>query len=918
MTRLAVLTATLLLAGSCSPKAPQVKFKYAERRGMLKSNGLRVVVIPDKTTAMVQVDVRYEVGSNEDPPGKAGIAHVVEHMMFQHRMLGPDKPPTFDLLPQIALTFNAYTTYDKTHYYLVGAKEDLEGLLKVEAFRMNALCDTIPKEQFDREREVVRNEIRQRGGTPEGLMPDLVLKAVYPQGHPYSHTTGGDDAQLSAITFEDVCSFMNRYYTPERATVIVTGNVADPDKTIEMVNQIFGAIPKRAPAPRVAVTPVETHYKKVEHLLDIERPVIFVTWPAPPRTSKDWTKLGALFAAIGRIAREADEWGVANSVQAIPPGALGGNLAPVFGLAMELPADGSVDEALDLVWSKTKNAGYGLKNIDFDKETKQFARMSFVEGLESLAGRAESVADEIQFSDGTVTFDSKQEYLLKRFREIDTLSADGYADFAKKTLDKDKATVVVFKPSGKGKKGDKRSSLSFSGKSHDKQPEPIVDPAEAKRPLPAPKSKSLISSAERYALGNGMNVILLPTGDQGLPIMHAQLQFTVGAAHEPKGKAGLAGVAADFLRPPKDANFTQFISLYSDVDDDHTTFVSRGLNAYSDVIIEGLERSVKIGEYDQEIIEKWQKRMKDALAREDTKRGLAYSQEIWKALYGPDHPYTVNGQPTPQSISSIGYDAATAWKREHYTAKNATLIVVGNFDVKRVKEKISDTFGSWDGGHQDRPAPATRPQNAGASHIGVVGKERPQLEVYLAYPAPAGIDGQLAARMVLTEMMSARIEEIRTELGSTYGMRASRTAHLGPNAYEIGVQGGPGKVDAARAGESLKAMREKIDSLRKGEGFDKTFALARRAVLRRLLVQSSETGALAARLGTIAAFGLGPEHYDSLVKYVAAVSPAQVKALIEAELDPRNEVLVCMADRKTLEKAFKEAGLTSVKYVEPK
>jgi zinc protease len=918
MKRLAVFIAATILAGSCSPKAPQVRFKYAERRGVLKSNGLRVVVIPDKTTAMVQVDVRYEVGSNEDPPGKAGIAHLVEHMMFQHRMLGPDKPPTFDLLPQIALTFNAYTTYDKTHYYLVGAKEDLEGLLKVEAFRMNALCETIPKEQFDREREVVRNEIRQRGGTPEGLMPDLVLQAVYPKGHPYSHTTGGNDEQLSSITFEDVCTFMNRYYTPERATVIVTGNVADPDATIKMVNDIFHGIPKRSPAPRLAVTPIETHYKKVEYLLDIERPVIFVVWPTVARTSKEWTKVGALFSAVFRIADEADEWEVANNVGAIPPGVFGGNLAPVFALYMELPAGGSVDEALDLVWSKTKNAGYGLKILDFDKETKQFARMNFVEGLESLAGRAESVADEIQFSDGTVTFDSNQEFLLKRFREIDTLSADGYADFAKKTLDKDKAVVVVFKPSGKGKKGDKRSSLAFSGKSHDKQPEPLVDPAEAKRPLPAPKSKSLISSAERYTLGNGMNVILLPTGDQGLPIMHAQLQFNVGAANEPKGKAGLAGVAAGFLRPPKDANFRQFISFGSDVDDDHTTFISRGLNAYSDVVIEGLERSVRIGEYDQELIEKWQKRTKDNLSREDTRRGLAYSQEVWKALYGPEHPYTVNGQPTQQSISNIGYDAASAWKREHYTAKNATLIVVGNFNVKAVKSKISDTFGDWDGGHQDRPAPATRPQNAGPTHIGVVGKERPQLDVFMAYPAPAGVDGQLAARMVLAEMMSARIEEIRKELGSTYGMRASRTLHLGPNAYEIGVGGGPGKVDAARAGESLRAMRDKIDSLRKGVNFDTTFALARRAVMRRLLIQSSETFALADRLGTIAAFGLGPEHYDQLIKYVAAVSPAQVKALIESELDPKNEVLVCMADRKTLEKAFKEAGLTSVKYVEPK
>ena len=81
---------------------------------------------------------------------------------------------------------------------------------------------------------------------------------------------------------------------------------------------------------------------------------------------------------------------------------------------------------------------------------------------------------------------------------------------------------------------------------------------------------------------------------------------------------------------------------------------------------------------------------------------------------------------------------------------------------------------------------------------------------------------------------------------------------------------------------------------------------------------SSETAALAGRLQNIALFNLAPEHYDNLVRYVAAVSPAQVKALIASELDPKLEAVICMADRATLQKAFKEAGLENVRYVEPK
>jgi predicted Zn-dependent peptidase len=187
------------------------------------------------------------------------------------------------------------------------------------------------------------------------------------------------------------------------------------------------------------------------------------------------------------------------------------------------------------------------------------------------------------------------------------------------------------------------------------------------------------------------------------------------------------------------------------------------------------------------------------------------------------------------------------------------------------------------------------------------------MEVRLAYPAPAGMDGQQAARMVLGQMLSDRMGEIRKELGSTYGIRFRPDVHLGPGAYQVS-----GGVDAPRAGESLKAIREKVEVLRRGDDFEKTFALARRAVLKRLLVTSSETAALAARLQNIALFNLAPEHYDNLVRYVAAVSPAQVKALIATELDPKLEAVICMADRATLQKAFKDAGLDNVRYVEPK
>ncbi|MGH2898209.1 MAG: M16 family metallopeptidase, partial [Solirubrobacteraceae bacterium] len=139
---------------------PKIAFKQPEVRGRLQKNGLRFVVMPDTTTQLVEIDVRYEVGAREDPPGKAGLAHLVEHLMFQQRPDATTGKSVMQMLQQMTLAMNAYTNWDTTHYMVNARAEMLDPLLKLEAMRMFYRCETIPEEEFLREREVVRNEIR--------------------------------------------------------------------------------------------------------------------------------------------------------------------------------------------------------------------------------------------------------------------------------------------------------------------------------------------------------------------------------------------------------------------------------------------------------------------------------------------------------------------------------------------------------------------------------------------------------------------------------------------------------------------------------------------------------------------------------------------------------------------------------------
>ena len=906
-----------LFLTTCAPTTPRVAFKHAEQRGRLKSNGMRFVIMPDPTTQMVEVDVRYEVGSREDPPGKAGIAHLVEHLMFQQRPDGPDTKPLMHSINQIATFWNAYTNWDSTHYMLYSRAELLDAMLKIEAMHLYFGCQTISEDEFLREREVVRNEIRQRGGTAEGQIPQLVMSSVYPKGHAYERMIGGDDMQLSTITLQDTCDFIKKYYVPERATVLVAGGV-EVDSTVKAIEKWFGNLEKRTPAPRMEVKPIEVDRQRKEFELDVERPSVHVAWALPAgNTPEGEAAQFGIWNAFFRTASKAYEYDFAYSVS---PGILGGMEAPIFLISIELKSMSRLNEALDFVWKGARQAYRGFDGGDWKylEEAKNIRKARYIEGMETLTSRTIQVAESVQF-DREFDFDSQELYMFHDLDKIGKFNGAAVSRATKRALDPDRARVIVIKPNPKGMKGDVRSQVVFQTKSHDTREVPEVDPREAKKPLKVSAELKGLSNATRFELGNGMKVVLLPV--DAMPLVSASLVFDVGDAISPNNPLlpdlaasflGLGAGSAGSLDARDDVYFRTGISQGCFSTPDSTVCQSSGLNIYLDVVVKGLERLIKAGEYNQESLERWQKVTRGQYSTKERQQYVEYQRQFYTALYGPDHPYTKTAVLSLDDIGGVGRDSLTAFRDKHYSAANATLIVAGAFDVKKAEAIVRGAFGGWGRGHKDDGVPPDQFKRTGPAFVGVIGKENPQMDVSIAYPAPAGIDGQEAARQVLSGMLNIRMGDIRFKLGSTYGTYARRSARVGPSAYMMG-----GTVDGARAGESLKAMRDGVQRLRDGVEFDIDFVRARRKLIQSLLGESTVTSELAGRLSTIERFDLDPNYYNNLLQQIAAVSPAQVKALIASELAPENEVVVTMADRTTLTKAFADAGITDVKLVEP-
>jgi zinc protease len=510
-------------------------------------------------------------------------------------------------------------------------------------------------------------------------------------------------------------------------------------------------------------------------------------------------------------------------------------------------------------------------------------------------------------------------YLFHELDKIAKFDIGKVSGVVKKTLDWNNAGIVVVKPGTKGIGQDRRSKVKYSAKSDAAFTDPPVDPAEAKRPIRNAGTLKNLSGAHRFTMKNGMEVVLLPA--KSMPLAAAQLIFkNAGDASTPNNPL-LASSAAEFLNLPLDAEaFARTgINVSCSTSDDAMTCRTRGINIYLDVMLKGLERKIKAGTYSQDEIEQWQKSVRENFKLKSTQEATEYIRQVVTALYGPDHAYTKTAVLTPEGAGKIHKDALEDFRDSHYRAGNATLIIAGDFELKYAEKLVRDTFGDLETGTTDKPVDKSMPKRNGPTYVGVT-KEKTdqQVTVTLAYPSPAGIDGQEAARQVLAGMLNLRAEAVRFKLGSTYGLYFARQAKVGPTAYMLrggGIVGGT--IDAERAGESLKALRDSIDALRNGDHFDEDFVRARRKIITSLLGESTVTGELAGRLGQIAMYHLDPNYYNTLLQQVAAVSPAQVRALMAQELNPQNEIIVMLGDKAHVDSAFKGAGINDVKLVEP-
>jgi len=378
-------------------------------------NGLRVVLAPNNTSPTVAVTAWYHVGSKNEVKGKTGFAHLFEHVMFT----GSGHVPygMHDRLTEgVGGSNNGTTSRDRTTYYETVPSNYLETALWLESDRMGFLLDTLDIQKLNAQRDIVKNERRQRmDNQPYGLVDEIVSNTLYPAAHPYSWDVIGSMADLTAASETDVKDFFKLYYAPGNAIVSIAGDF-QPPQAKALVARYFGAFPRGGAIVRPAAPPV-TRDRETRLVYEdrVQVPRLVIVWPTVGRQSDDRFALQVLDQvttgprttrltkalvydrqlATSITARQdsdesAGEWRL--------------TITPRPGISLT-----DLESAADAILDTLKAEGPTAEEI---QRATAGLELNFVQGLESNLGRSMRLADGLGYDNDAGSFQTEYQKML--------------------------------------------------------------------------------------------------------------------------------------------------------------------------------------------------------------------------------------------------------------------------------------------------------------------------------------------------------------------------------------------------------------------------------------------------------------------------------------------------------------------------
>jgi zinc protease len=869
-----------------------LRFQHDIRLYTLK-NGMSVALLPDRRTNLVTVDARYRVGFSEDPSGRAGLAHLVEHLTFEART-GADRATLGDRLGEAALQYNAFTNHDVTHYTAITLANRLADVLELEAQRLEMTCAQLDEGIFSRERDVVLEEVAERR-TPWSDLQLELSRTLWGQDHPYAR----GNHEVAEVTRDEACRFFDSYYAPDRLTLVVTGDF-DPDRIAYAIGKRFSEITRQSSAERTAVQAAGLTGTRSRHQADVDQAVALVFFPAPSWGSKDAVLHELALSRLRQVLAQADRrhsW-----IRDVSVSTLGAGRAQLLRVAITVDAPERLGSAVEELFSRAPSM---FEDVGPYQGANLLGRLQtgYMTSYESFTDRGAWLADYL-------TYTQHNGFMVP---ELETLASTTMVEadrYARTRFVPEKSHIALIEPSGKVVAAAQGGVAS--GREPDLAPwRAPVDRLEAQRPIPAPTMRAR-SKADEMILANGLRVLLAP--DPSSALIDARLVFPHGSASDPRDRRGLASAAAHLLEPDSGRRYHIADALMLEwgmsvgtqhdleVHETSTVFKIRGSANKADWHVWRL----------QWIIDQWVYRSYSVdIFREDAVQASAEDEDPAGALslqllFGAEHPYAIRG-PADDDWSWLTWEELERYRAAYYVPRGATLIVSGGFELEPMREHIRTLFEPWADAAVAPPVlvPVAQP-TPGPSWVGTRDPSRTQVELMVAFATSSAPDREQAARLVLREMITDRLRIVREGMGASYGVEVSYAAGSGG-----GLLYASSALEPSRAAKAAKAIVSEFEALRTGAGaMAEEFVRARRRALAAVLADAAGVTAVADELEYAVRRGLPLNHFDQLALAISKVTPAEVAAVAAADLDRRRMVVSVTASPGRLDEVMTGLGAT--------
>jgi zinc protease len=886
------LSLSLLIAEPAHPAFEHVQTLDGISEYRLKSNGLRVLLMPNEGLPVATVMVTYEVGSRNEVTGTTGATHILEHMMFKGTpkynstdgTLGDDYSTQME---RIGARKNATTFYDRTNYYAVLPSEYVDLAIELEADRMRNL--RILEEDLVSEMTVVRNEYERGENSPvRTLIKELYATAFVAQ--PYQHPVIGWRSDIENTSPAKLRKFYDTYYWPENAVVSIIGGF-DPEATLSTIAEYYGVIPA-APEPIPTMDTLEPPQLGPRRFT-IERNgqvgVVMVGYKVPEGSHEDWAALTLIQQILGadktgRLYRALEDKGLASGTFSYAPQLRDPSLCI---LGVYLTPSATHEQAETILEEE-------LAKLIADGVTEdELARAKSVINASTFYGRDGPFAIASEINEAIAMGDWSA--YVKQPKEIQEVSIYQIQIIAKKYFLDQTKTTGWFVPTA----SQVASQTRISGEQYYRDPE-IFEPA-LNQPLASVNSlspsKDLVDFSSHTQSTQIGEIELITIDMQITGVVSFIGSFAAGDTLSPKDAPALASLTASMLDKgtttlDRFAIAERLDTLGADLGfaaSSHSMgFSGQFLRGDSTPVIGLLAEQLRHPAFESEVLETLKQRQLAGLLQAVDDPDYQAESNLSRLLYPESHPnYSTELDALIEDIKATTIEDIQKFYAEYYGPKSMRIVFAGDIDFPALTEAIRIAFANWSGGvdyptevpEQNTPLDETEHiQIADKTSVSVRYGYNTRLQRTDSDYLPFMIGNYILGGSFNSRLMT----EVRKNRGLTYSIRSGHEGDiLTPGNWMIDASFAPQLLE-----QGIAAIDEVVANWYQNGVTEDEVHKAIETLSGGYLVGLSTTGTVAGQVLSFMQRGFPADYIDTYPSVLREVTTNQVNQAIKQYLDP--------------------------------